>query len=248
MQYDFRAVLAGALSLTALASAIVIAPAYAAAVSADAVEAAIEANPEMVGNALMKLQARGQAEEERRAAAAVGPVAQSVLRGDRLVGVVGNPKGTHRIVEFFDYNCGYCKVFASKSLKPLLASDPQAVVHLVQTPILGPGSRRMAEMAAAAQMQGPTRFRAAHDWLLEQRAPTAAEADALRPALIAAARLDKAAFDRSLSDGSAARIIDHNAELARKAGVNGTPAIYAGGRAFKGMIELPMLRAAISGS
>jgi protein-disulfide isomerase len=247
MQYDFRAALVAALSLTALASAVVIAPAYAAAISADAVEAAIEANPEMVGNALMKLQAKSQADEQRRADEAISPVAQRILRGDPMVGIVGNPKGTHRIVEFFDYNCGYCKLFATKSLNPLLSSDPQAVVHLVQTPILGPGSRRMAEMAAAAQMQGPARFRAAHDWLLQQRAGTAADADGLRSALVTSARLDKTAFDRALADGSAARIVDHNADLARKAGVNGTPAIYAGRKVFKGMIELPMLKQAVSG-
>lgn len=246
MQYDFRAALVAALSFTALASAVVIAPAYADAVSANAVEAAIEANPEMIGNALMKLQAKSQAEEQRRADEAISPIAQLVLRGDRQVGMIGNPKGTHRIVEFFDYNCGYCKVFASKSLKPLLASDPQAVVHLVQTPILGPGSRRMAEMAAAAQLQGPARFRAAHDWLLEQRASAAADADRLKPGLVAAAGLDRTAFDRSMADGSAARIVDHNADLARRAQVNGTPAIYAGGRVFKGMIELPVLKQTIA--
>ena len=247
MQYDFPTALVGALSLTALASAVVIAPAYAAAVSGGAVEAAIEANPDIVGNALMKLQARAQADEHRRAGEAITPIAASILKGDRMVGVIGNPRGTHRIVEFFDYNCGYCKVFATRTLKPLLASDPQAVVHLVQTPILGPGSRRMAEMAAAAQMQGPARFRAAHDWLLTQRASTAADADALKPGLVAAARLDRAAFDRALSNGSAARIVDHNADLASRAQVNGTPAIYAGGRTFRGMTELPVLNQALAG-
>lgn len=246
MQYDFRATLVAALSLTALASAVVIAPAYAAAMSANAVEAAIEANPEMVGNALMKLQARGQAEEQKRASATVEPVARKVLRGDAMVATIGNVRGKHRIVEFFDYNCGYCKVFATKSLTPLLASDPQAVVHLVQTPILGPGSRRMAEMAAAAQLQGLVRFKAAHEWLMGQHAPTLAEAEALKTGMIAAARLDRTAFERALADGSARRIVDHDAALAKEAGINGTPVIYAGTTVFKGAIEPGVLKQAVS--
>ncbi len=250
MKYDFRAAVFGALTLTGIASAVILAPAYAGAnteVSAASIASVIEANPDIVGNALIKLQQRSQMQEQDRAAQTLAPVARAILKGDPLIGVVGNPKGSRQVVEFFDYNCGYCKVFATRTLGPMLASDPQLKVHLVQTPILGPGSRRMAEFAAAAQMQGPVRYRAAHDWLIGQRAGTVADAERLKSGLIAAARLDGAAFDRALANRSAARIVDHNAALAEKAGVNGTPAIYAGGRAFRGMIDGPTLKAALSG-
>jgi protein-disulfide isomerase len=146
------------------------------------------------------------------------------------------------VIEFFDYNCGYCKRFSRGSVEPLVAAG-DVRIDLVQTPILGPGSRRMAEFAAAAQLQG--RFAQAHAYLIEQHAPTKADADALRPMLIRTAGIDPAKFDRALSDGTAARVVEHNADLAKRGGVTGTPLIYANGRVFRGYVDLETLRSAL---
>src|SRR3546814_12340590 len=68
-----------------------------------------------------------------------------------LVATVGNPAGKP-IIEFFDYNCGFCKRFHSETATPLLAAGDVKMI-LVHTPILGPGSERLAEFAAAANLQ-----------------------------------------------------------------------------------------------
>src|SRR3546814_15887114 len=96
-----------------------------------------------------------------------------------LVATVGNPAGKP-IIEFFDYNCGFCKRFHSETATPLLAAGDVKMI-LVHTPILGPGSERLAEFAAAANLQG--KFEGAHHFLIQHNARDVAEADKLIPKL-----------------------------------------------------------------
>src|SRR3546814_1314754 len=132
-----------------------------------------------------------------------------------LVATVGNPAGKP-IIEFFDYNCGFCKRFHSETATPLLAAGDVKMI-LVHTPILVPGSERLAEFAAAANLQG--KFEGAHHFLSQHNARDVAEADKLIPELVTAAGLDRAKFDRSLNDGAAKRQVEHNTRLSMTAGV-----------------------------
>ena len=75
------------------------------------------------------------------------------LRSHPMSPVSGNPKGDVTLVEFFDYQCGYCK----QSLKPvrdLLETDRQLRVVWKEFPILGPVSRFAARAAMASKKQG----------------------------------------------------------------------------------------------
>src|SRR3546814_18991322 len=95
---------------------------------------------------------------------------------------------------------------------------------LVHTPILGPGSERLAEFAAAANLQG--QFEGAHHFLIQHNARDVAEADKLIPEHVTAAGHDRAKFDRSLNDGSAKRQLEQNHRLSISAGVEATHNIY----------------------
>src|SRR3546814_2143739 len=55
-------------------------------------------------------------------AASARPVAEALIKGDAEVATVGNPAGKP-IIEFFDYNCGFCKRFHSETATPLLRSE-----------------------------------------------------------------------------------------------------------------------------
>ena len=61
--------------------------------------------------------------------------------------VLGNPKGDVTLVEFFDYNCAYCKR-AHADMKRLIADDPNLRVVLKEFPILGDGSVQAAQIAS----------------------------------------------------------------------------------------------------
>ncbi|HYC25094.1 MAG TPA: DsbA family protein, partial [Roseiarcus sp.] len=58
--------------------------------------------------------------------------------------VVGNPKGGATLVEFFDYNCHYCKG-ALPDIARLMQGDPNLRVVLKDFPVLGPGSVEAAQ-------------------------------------------------------------------------------------------------------
>ena len=69
--------------------------------------------------------------------------------------VLGNPHGNVTMVEFFDYNCGYCK-HALPDMMKLLQTDPNLKFVLKEFPVLGEGSVEAAHVAVAARMQDPT--------------------------------------------------------------------------------------------
>ena len=65
---------------------------------------------------------------------------------------VGNPKGDATLVEFFDYNCHYCKG-ALPDMAKLMQADPNLKLVLKDFPVLGPGSVEAAKVASAVRNQ-----------------------------------------------------------------------------------------------
>src|SRR3546814_18495300 len=134
-------------------------------------------------------------------AASARPVAEALIKGDAEVATVGNPAGKP-IIEFFDYNCGFCKRFHSETATPLLAAGDVKMI-LVHTPILGPGSERLAESAAAANLQG--KFEGAHHFLIKHNARDLAAPAKPIPALVTAAGRHATKFHRTLNYEAATR-------------------------------------------
>lgn len=248
MQTSFRHVAIAAMAMTTVGGIASISPALvpgADAASEAQIRSVLERHPDLVLAALNTLQQRQEKVQGAKLLATAGPVSEAIIAGDDQVAFLGNPRG-QAIVEFFDYNCGFCKRFASDTAAPLLQTSRNVKLILVQTPILGAGSQRMAEFAAAARMQGQQAFYRAHEFLIAQHATTLESAEALRPQLVKSAELDQAAFDRAIADGSAKAVVDHNARLAQKAGVTGTPLIYVNGHVSAGAIDLAPLKAYLS--
>ena len=112
------------------------------------------AHPEVLQEAIAELERRQTAAEAEKHKAAVKDHAQNLFSSPRQV-VLGNPSGNVTFVEFFDYNCGYCKRAMSDMLT-LLKDDPKLKVVLKEFPVLGPGSVEAAQVAVAARMQDKT--------------------------------------------------------------------------------------------
>lgn len=233
------------LALAAIASSSAVSTSAIAAttgISYEQIAAAIRKYPELITEALETMQSRQRDEQAKQLAQTVKPVAEKILAGDTKIQFLGNPSGT-AIIEFFDYNCGYCKRFHAETATPLLA-EGRTKILMVHTPILGEGSERMAELSAAAGLQG--KFEAAHDFLMERSAKSVEDANAMIPDLIKATGLDKARFEKALTDGSAKAVVDHSIELSKTAGVSGTPLIYANNQAIPGAIPLGPLKQTLS--
>src|SRR5262249_48797008 len=109
------------------------------------------AHPEVLQEAMVELEKRQSAADAEKHQAAVTENAKPLFNSANQV-VLGNPQGNVTMVEFFDYNCGYCKR-AMSDMIDLLQNDKNLKVVLKEFPVLGPGSVEAAQVATAVRMQ-----------------------------------------------------------------------------------------------
>ena len=124
-------------------------------------------HPEAIQEALDLLASRKAVAKAEQQKAAIKTNGGELFSSPRQV-TLGNRAGDVTLVEFFDYNCGYCKR-ALVDLLDLMKNDPKLKVVLKEYPILGPDSLEAARVAVAVRMQdaGGDRYLAFHRKLLE---------------------------------------------------------------------------------
>jgi protein-disulfide isomerase len=195
----------------------------------------LRAHPEVVMEALQEMERREQDVQQRQRAETIrGRLAD--LTQDPASPVGGNPKGSVTIVEFFDYQCGYCKREAAE-MKKLLQADPDVRVVYKDLPILGPASVFAARAALAAQKQG--KHGALHTALLET-SERLTDQEVLR--LAAQAGLDTAQLEKDMADPSVTAALDRNFQLQRALNIQGTPALIVGTEFIPGAANLDTLK------
>ncbi len=199
-------------------------------------------NPEVLREALIELQRREKAEEEAsRAKITSDP--QSPLFASENHAVVGNPKGKITVVEFFDYNCGYCKR-ALDDLVRLIKVEPELKVILKDFPVLGPGSVEAAKIAQAAkrQLKGD-RFFEFHAKLLGVRGQVG-KAQALAAARELGVDMDRLAKD---AESDAVREgIEETMRIGDSLGISGTPAYVVGKEVVVGAVGFDKLKTRVA--
>ena len=178
-------------------------------------------------------------------ALAMGVVLVSALEAGAPRGVVvGNRDGDVNFVEFFDYNCGYCK-HAMADMLTLMKSDSKLRVVLKEFPVLGPSSVEAAQVAVAVRMQDPSgkKYLDFHQKLLNGRG----QADKAR-AMAAAkdAGLDMAKLEKDLASPEINATLNENFKLAEEMGLNGTPSYVIGKDVVVGAVGAPGLAKKIS--
>jgi protein-disulfide isomerase len=122
------------------------------------------ANPEIIRDAINELQ-RKEEEGARVAQAAAITESRDLLFNSPRQIVLGNPQGDVTLVEFFDYNCAYCRR-AHADMKRLLAEDRNLRFVLKEFPVLGDGSVAAAQIAAGVLLTAPDKYAAFHDALI----------------------------------------------------------------------------------
>jgi protein-disulfide isomerase len=142
--------------------------------------------------------------------------------------VAGNPNGDITVVEFFDYNCGYCKRAFSDMAK-LVEKDSKVRLVLKELPILSKGSEEGARVALAAKLQG--KYWEAHRALLALRGEIN-EQTALKA--VEKIGLDMAKLKKDLDAPEVKAEIAMVRGLAQRLGVQGTPHFLVGDRAIPG--------------
>jgi len=189
---------------------------------------AILENPEVIAEAIRILQARQEAANRMSAVDALNANRERLER-DENAPLLGNPDGDVTIVEFFDYNCPYCKRVAP-SVKEIMEEDGNIRVVYREWPVLGEGSVFAARAALASRNQG--KYEEMH-WALMDLGRSDANS------VLATAKklgLDIAQLQKDMNAPEVTEHINTSSELARALQFNGTPSFVIGEELVPGFI------------
>lgn len=139
--------------------------------------------------------------------------------------------GKITLVEFFDYNCGYCRR-AFSNILDVQEKNKDFRVVFVEFPILSEESRFAAEAAIAATKQN--KYFEFHRAMMEKEEP-ATEESVLKVAKEVGLDVEKLKADMKLPE--VAETIEKNLALGTAMGVQGTPAFFIGNEAIPGAPE-----------
>jgi protein-disulfide isomerase len=187
-------------------------------------------NPEVFIEIQSALETKMAKEEAEKTKAMVAEHAKEIYRHPNAP-VAGNPDGDITVVEFFDYNCGYCKRGFGDVAK-LIESDKNVRVVFKEFPILRDESEQASKVALAARMQG--KYWEVHRELIAAKG-LVNEAVALKAA--EKLGLDMVKLKADMASPEVKGELDRVKELAKKLGINGTPHFLVGDQAIGGAPE-----------
>lgn len=199
---------------------------------------AIRENPQIIMEAVQLLDEQ-QAAAQATAQMDVLENQRQLLERDPNAPVLGNPDGDVTVVEFFDYNCPYCRR-AMSEVQGLLAADENVRLVYREWPILSEGSVFAAKAALAAREQG--KYEEFH-WALMGMDERVEEASVMR--LAEEIGLD---IEQLRADMDAPEVQDHIDEsmrLTQALGFNGTPSFVIGDDLVPGFVEQEQLEALV---
>jgi protein-disulfide isomerase len=199
------------------------------------------ANPEILQEVFAELEKR-QGDAQRTAQAEALRSERARLLDSSRDHIAGNPQGDVTLVEFTDYNCGFCKR-ALGDIRALIKADPKLKVVFKDFPVLGPNSVEAARVSTAARLQLKTdRQFEFHTRLMETRGPVNAER---AMAVAKEMGLDMARLQKDMDGPEVKEAIQTNAVLGDKLGLTGTPAFIVGDEVIFGAVGLEPLRKAV---
>ncbi len=197
-------------------------------------------HPEILTEMVDRLEKRQKAAKRAQETAVITAHADALYRSGHDL-VIGNPEGKVAMVEFFDYNCGFCKRSLPDVIK-LKNTNPDLKIVIKEFPILGPGSREAARYALAARKQGMDKYWKLHAALLEHRGRVNG-AVALKIAKQVGLDIEKLKKDAQSPEID--RTLELNLSLANALGIRGTPAFVIGDRLVPGALGYKKLNAVV---
>ena len=199
-------------------------------------------NPDLLQEAIAEGERRQQETQKLAQAAALKEAHDPLVNAAHNV-VGGNPNGDVTVVEFFDYNCGYCRK-ALGDVQALIKDDPKLRIVLKDFPVLGADSLEASKVAMAAKLQlKADKMFDFHTKLLESKGRVTAER-AIAVAKEFGADVEKLKKDAQGPEVKAA--LAENVGLGDKLGLSGTPAFIIGDEILPGAVGVePMKKTVI---
>lgn len=198
-------------------------------------------NPDVLRDAFAALEQSERANQQARRDQILTDAHDFLFQGDDLI--LGNPDGDVTMVEFFDYNCGFC-ARALDDVERMIEADPDLRVVLKDFPVLGEASVEASQVGVAAMQQFDNATLAEfHTRLMRVRGRANGER-ALEIALDLGA--DGERLRRDAESETVINILRENYAIASDLGVSGTPAWVIGDRVISGAVGVERLGAAVA--
>ncbi len=202
----------------------------------------IEANPQAIINSVTNMQRKAMEDQMKAAQKNIAPK-KDELFNDKNSPVYA-PKGSNvAIVEFFDYNCGYCKK-TNAVVEALIKADPKVKIIYKEFPILGQSSEEISTIALAVNIVDPSSYKKFHDAAMNSGANTKEEV----MKIVASVGVNTSKVESTLSSHKEkiAAMINANRALGGAIGVNGTPGFVVGEELIPGAVSLEALQQKIA--
>ncbi len=195
----------------------------------------IKKEPDIVIKAAQAMQQQQDAEAANKGQQAIATNREKIFN-DSTAPVGGNPKGDVTVVEFFDYQCGYCKM-AREAIAKLTSTDKNVKIIYKEFPILGPVSVQASKAALASVRQG--KYQKFHDALLDTK-------DHLTEDMVYKIAkdvgLDVEKLKKDMGGDDISKIIQANLALAGEIGARGTPTFVISDQVYPGAMQFDQLQ------
>lgn len=196
-------------------------------------------NPEVLREAFNALEQREQANQAAAQATTIRENAEELFRTGRHA-VLGNPQGDVTIVEFFDYNCSFCRR-AFADTEQLLRTDRNLRLVVKEFPVLGPPSVEVSQISA--QIHGDRRFAEFHRRMLQSQGTVG------RERALSVARelgLDVRTLEANMRAPETMRAIEQAYRIANALNIGGTPTYVIGEEVVVGAVGVDELAGRIA--
>jgi protein-disulfide isomerase len=187
-------------------------------------------NPEAIINSLETFKISMMEQQKKDIEAQVAKNYDKIYSDNSFV--IGNPDADIKMVEFFDYNCGYCKQVSSV-LTQLAEENPNIQIYLKDTPILGQSSLEAAKAGVAAGLLGKYKEYSAglmaYEGTLDEKAFRKVATQV---------GLDSNELIEMTSSERVSEILMDNRMAASLAGLQGTPTIFIETELYQGNFSI----------
>ncbi|MGL4207029.1 MAG: DsbA family protein [Aeromonadaceae bacterium] len=187
-------------------------------------------HPELLIEMSNALRAKQEADQEKADISLINQYRQEIYKQPNDP-VGGNAKGSITIVEFFDYNCGYCKR-AKPALVEVMGENKEIRYIYKEFPILSETSYLAARTALAVQRLHPEKYEAFHNALMDRQGPLKDESELA--AIAKSLGLNWNAIQAKAKESEIDNQLQENHKLAQQLGLTGTPAFIIGETILRG--------------
>ncbi len=197
----------------------------------------LENNPQAIIASVTNMQRKAMEDQAKNAQKNIGPKKSELYNDPNSPAY--SPKGYDiSIVEFFDYNCGYCKK-SNPIVEALIKADPKVSVVYKEFPILGQASEEISMVAIAVHLAEPASYKKFHDALMNSNA--GGKEDALKIARDNGINTSKVENVLKSQKDKIAAIIAANRSLGASIGIQGTPGFVVGDELIPGAMSTEAL-------